>query len=89
VRRRRPVPADNWPPAELLTFTPGDWLAFTPAFDERVDRPECDASEPLRVRLREAYVWMDARERWWEAHGWPAGDSVDFYRHHVSVIRGC
>ena len=75
----------DWPPEELLTFRPGDWAEFVPAFDERVDTPQCNASEPLRVRLREAHVWMDARRAWTEQHGWPAGDSVDFIRDHVAV----
>ena len=75
----------DWPPEELLTFRPGDWAEFVPTFDERVDFPGCIASESLRVRLREAQVWIDARARWRDTHGWPAGDSVDFVRHHVAV----
>jgi len=80
------VPAEDWPPAELLTFRPSDWSAFTPVFDSRVDIPQCAASERLRVRLREAYVWQDARERWSKRYGWLAGDSVEFARQHVGVL---
>lgn len=84
-RRRTLLPGVEWPPAELLTFRVGDWAEFVPAFDARVDFASCNASEPLRVRLREFYVWHDARERWRDTHGWPAGDGVDFIRQHVAV----
>jgi len=87
VRRRRSLsPGVDWPPAELMTFRPRDWSAFTPAFDERVDTQQCNASEPLRASLREAHVWMDTRTRWRDRHGWLAGDSVEFARQHVGVL---
>jgi hypothetical protein len=69
-------------PAELWTFTPGDWSEFAPTFDERVDFEGCTADEPLRRKLREFRVWADARRTWADAHGWPC-DSVDMLRDEV------
>ncbi len=85
-RRRTLLPGVDWPPEELLTFRVGDWAGFVPAFDERVDTPQCNASERLRADLREAHVWMDTRTRWRDRHGWLSGDSVEFARQHAGVL---
>jgi hypothetical protein len=70
-------------PAELLTFTAGAWADFALAFDPVVDFEGCIASEPLRRKLREFRVWVAARRKWAEAHGWSC-DFIEMLRDEVT-----
>lgn len=85
-RRQRLDPADL-PPLELLTFTPADWAAAAPAFDERVDHRSSCATESERRSIRAYYAWCDARLSWIAAYGW-SSDSVDEVRDRVQVLLG-
>jgi len=75
VRRRRSVPGDG-PPRELREFDPHVWAGAVPVADREAATSPDD---------RAFAAWLEARERWRSAFGWPV-DSVAFAREEVHAI---